>query len=91
MDKIFGDQRLEFEIPLSHIMNHNKYEKIELIGSLDVSTNENNIYELKCTENLTITNKLQLVVYAYMWKKLYPDDNKRFYLFNIEILELDLK
>lgn len=92
MDKVFGVQRLEFEIPLSLIMDHNKYGKIELIGSLDISTNENNIYELKCTENLTITNKLQLVVYAYMWKKLYPDDNKRFYLFNIrtsEILELD--
>ena len=92
MDKVFGDQRLEFEIPLSFIMNHNKYGKIELIGSLDISTNEDNIYELKCTENLTITNKLQLVVYAFMWKKLYPDDNKRFYLFNIrtsEILELD--
>lgn len=92
MDKVFGDQRLEFEIPLSLIMDHNKYGKIELIGSLDISTNEDNIYELKCTENLTITNKLQLVVYAYMWKKSYPDDNKRFYLFNIrtsEILELD--
>jgi hypothetical protein len=92
MDKVFGDQLLEFEIPLSLIMDHNKYGKIELIGSLDISTNENNIYELKCTENLTITNKLQLVVYAFMWKKLYPDDNKRFYLFNIrtsEILELD--
>jgi len=92
MDKVFGDQRLDFEIPLSLIMNHNKYGKIELIGSLDISTNEDNIYELKCTENLTITNKLQLVVYAFMWEKLYPDDNKRFYLFNIrtsEILELD--
>ena len=92
MDNVFGDQRLEFEIPLSLIMDHNKYGKIELIGSLDISTNENNIYELKCTENLTITNKLQLVVYAFMWKKIYPNDNKRFYLFNIrtsEILELD--
>jgi hypothetical protein len=92
MDKVFGDQRLEFEIPLSLIMDHNKYGKIELIGSLDISTNENNIYELKCTDNLTIINKLQLVVYAFMWKKLYPDVNKRFYLFNIrtsEILELD--
>ena len=92
MDKVFGDQRLEFEIPLSLIMDHNKYGKIELIGSLDISTNEDNIYELKCTENLTITNKLQIIVYAFMWKKLYPDVNKRFYLFNIrtsEILELD--
>lgn len=92
MDKVFGDQRLEFEIPLSLILNHNKYGKIELIGSLDISTNENNIYELKCTENLTITNKLQLIVYAFMWKNLFPDDDKRFYLFNIrtsEILELD--
>ena len=92
LDKVFGDQRLEFEIPLSLIMNHNKYGKIELIGSLDISTNEDNIYELKCTENLTITNKLQIIVYAYMWNKLYPDDHKRFYLFNIrtsEILELD--
>lgn len=92
MDKVFGDQRLEFETPLSLIIDHNKYGKIELIGSLDISTNEDNIYELKCTENLTITNKLQLVVYAYMWKNLYPNDNKRFYLFNIrtsEILELD--
>ncbi len=92
MDKVFGDQRLEFEFPLSFRMNHNKYGKIELSGSLDISTNEDNIYELKCTENLTITNKLQIVVYAYIWKKLYPDDHKRFYLFNIrtsEILELD--
>ena len=92
MDKVFGDQRLEFETSLSLIMNHNKYGKIELIGSLDVSTNEDNIYELKCNDSLTITNKLQLIVYAFMWKKLYPNDHKRFYLFNIrtsEILELD--
>jgi hypothetical protein len=92
MDKVFGDQRLEFEIPVSYIMDHNKYGTIELIGSLDVSTNEDNIYELKCTDSLTITNKLQLIVYAYMWLKQYPNDRKRFYLFNIrtsEILELN--
>lgn len=92
MDIVFGDQILEFEEPICYIMDHNKYGKIQLIGSLDVSTNENNIYELKCTNSITITNKLQLVTYAYMYKKLYPNNNKRFYLFNIrtsEILELD--
>jgi hypothetical protein len=92
MDKVFRDQLLEFEIPVSYIMDHNKYGKIELIGSLDVSTNEDNIYELKCTDSLTIANKLQLIVYAYMWNKQYPRNHKKFYLFNIrtsEILELD--
>ena len=37
-------------------------------------------------------HKLQLCMYAWLWKQVYPDDNKSFKLFNIytcEILELD--
>ena len=66
-------------------LNTGTYEEMmSTKHNVGIGGNENNIYELKCTENLTITNKLQLVVYAFMWKKLYPDDNKRFYLFNIK-------
>ena len=56
------------------------------------AVDEDNVYELKCTNSLTMSHKLQLIVYAWLWNQLYPDDNKKFKLFNIytcEILELD--
>jgi len=91
MNEVIKDEILEFEIPISYRFNHDKYGDIQLIGYIDISSDDN-IYEIKCTDKLTLTNKLQIIVYAYMWKKQYPDDQKKFYLFNVrtsEVLELD--
>lgn len=59
---------------------------------------ENTVWELKCTSKISIEHKLQLVIYAWLWKMrsdidLYDtSNNKEFKLFNIrtgEILTLD--
>jgi hypothetical protein len=54
---------------------------------------ENTIWEWKCTSKLTVEHKIQLVIYAWIWKMLYPTDHeKSFRLFNMktgELLELN--
>ena len=59
---------------------------------------ENTVWELKCTSKISIEHKLQLVIYAWLWKMrsdidLYETSmGKEFKLFNIrtgEILTLD--
>ena len=54
---------------------------------------ENTIWEWKCTSKITVEHKVQLVIYAWLWKMLYPRDHqKTFRLFNLktgELLELN--
>jgi AAA domain len=42
------------------------------------------VWELKCTSQLSLDHMLQLVLYAWLWKILYPEQEKRFRLFNIK-------
>ena len=48
---------------------------------------ENAIWEWKCTSKLTTEHKIQLVLYAWIWKMVYKTP-KRFFLFNIKTGEL---
>lgn len=41
------------------------------------------IWELKCTKTLTIDNYLQLIIYAWLWSIIYPNEKKEFKIFNI--------
>jgi hypothetical protein len=53
---------------------------------LDLVT-ETSVWELKCTENINIDHKLQLIIYAWLWKMMDKPD-KEFKLFNVTTGEL---
>ena len=53
---------------------------------LDLVT-ETSVWELKCTENINIDHKLQLIIYAWLWKMM-DKPTKEFKLFNITSGEL---
>jgi hypothetical protein len=71
----------------------NEFGSVELCGRLDVF-DKRHVLEIKCTQTLTLEHKMQLLVYAYMWKNQTDPfyDAKEFKLVNIrtgEILSLD--
>ena len=74
--------------------NHERYGIIKIGNRVDL-IDDNFIYEFKCTAELTIENKLQLLIYAWMVTNLEDDNElkgKGFRLFNIvnnEMFELD--
>ena len=74
--------------------NHERYGIIKIGNRVDL-IDDNFIYEFKCTTELTIENKLQLLIYAWMVTNLEDDNElkgKGFRLFNIvnnEMFELD--
>ena len=54
---------------------------------------ETSIWEMKCTSNLTIDHKLQLILYVWIWNMTvhpseWPKHSKKGYLFNIKNGEL---
>jgi hypothetical protein len=53
---------------------------------LDLVT-DTSVWELKCTENINIDHKLQLIIYAWLWKMMDKPD-KEFKLFNVTTGEL---
>ena len=48
---------------------------------------ETSVWELKCTENINLDHKLQLIIYAWLWKMM-DKPTKEFKLFNITSGEL---
>ena len=92
MDVIKTD-KTKFEIPISYIHTINE-TKILINGRMDV-INDENIYELKCVDHLTIEHKLQLIIYEYLCRKnnMKNIENLQFKLLNIrtgEILQLNI-
>jgi hypothetical protein len=53
---------------------------------LDLVT-DSSVWELKCTENINLDHKLQLIIYAWLWKMIDKPD-KEFKLFNVTSGEL---
>ena len=50
------------------------------------------VWELKCTTDISIDHKLQIVIYEWLWNMIYPENKKVFKLLNIktgELLELN--
>jgi hypothetical protein len=99
LDKYVNIENIEFEKKLgdyegiyTHI--HKEFGKIELKGVID-AVNDDSVYEFKCTQELLAEHKLQLLLYAWMWKHsgMERDYGKKdFKLMNIitgEIYEMD--
>ncbi len=104
---LISNKNLKFEITIcnntdintnNNINNHNnvfsykhhKYGIIEIGGRIDAMDNEN-IYEFKCVDNLSIDHKLQIIIYEWMWRKSGMIDQygmKEFYLMNIRTGEM---
>jgi len=63
--------------------------KYRFTARVDMIT-ENIVWELKCTKELSIENKLQLVIYAWLWRNRtnHTEDEKQFKLFNIRTGEM---
>jgi len=53
---------------------------------LDLVT-DTSVWELKCTENINLDHKLQLIIYAWLWKMM-DKPAKEFKLFNVTTGEL---
>jgi hypothetical protein len=49
---------------------------------------EMTIWEIKCTSQITIDHKLQLIIYAWLWQLTHPNQPKQYRLFNIKSGEL---
>ena len=65
-------------------------KKFRFNARVDLIT-DNNIWELKCTSELTSDHKLQVAIYAWLWhmRSNYNEDfDKEFRLFNIKTGEL---
>lgn len=52
---------------------------------------QTSLWELKCTSQLTLDHKLQLIIYAWLWQMKYEGlkekEKKNYYLFNIKTNE----
>jgi len=48
------------------------------------------IWEWKCTSHLTIDHFLQVLIYAWIWETIHPEDTREFRLFNIKTGEMHL-
>jgi hypothetical protein len=72
------DQVLETELACSYKFRF--HARCDLVSDHDV-------WELKCTSHLSIDHMLQVVIYAWIWAMVYPDQPKTFRLFNIKTAE----
>ena len=57
--------------------------KFRFTARVDLIT-EDSLWENKCTSTLSLDHKLQLVIYAWLWKMTRPSKTKKFKLFNIK-------
>jgi len=98
----FEKQIIHHSLELEHakldakLYEHFGYEtKFRFSARIDLLTNDT-LWELKCTSNLTMDHKLQVIIYAWLWRVLFEGDEstnkKEHKLLNIrtgEILRLD--
>ena len=89
---------VEFEIELGDRTNEkglfyihctNKFGMINIFGRADAIDSES-LFEFKCVQSLQIEHQIQLICYAWLWKKTLgindntsKDNTKRFILLNI--------
>jgi hypothetical protein len=48
---------------------------------------DNDIWELKCTTHTSMEHMIQVILYAWIWGILYPEQKKHFQLFNVKTAE----
>ena len=66
-------------------------EVFRFTARIDLIT-DSAVWELKCTTQISVDNKLQTIIYAWLWRMLNPDDVRDVKIFNIktgEIITLD--
>jgi hypothetical protein len=74
-------------INIDKALEEHTKNKFRFTARVDLVT-ESTVYELKCTNEISIDHHIQVVIYAWLWKLTYPDDNKIFKIFNIKTGEL---
>jgi len=57
--------------------------KYRFTGRIDLITTKS-IWELKCCTELSLEHKIQVVIYAFLWKAQYPSSQKEFKILNIK-------
>jgi hypothetical protein len=55
--------------------------RVDLITSLT-------LWEIKCTSQISLDHKLQTIIYAWLWRMLYPDDSRDIKILNIKTGEI---
>ena len=66
-------------------------KKFRFTARIDLAT-VNTVWELKCTTAISQDHLLQVVIYCWLWRRIYPGCTREFKIFNIksgEILRLD--
>jgi hypothetical protein len=46
------------------------------------------MWEFKCVSNITVEHFMQVMIYAWIWKAISPDDERKFKIFNIKTGEI---
>lgn len=82
----------EYHVTITKPINfiQNKVIEATISGYIDVIDGDN-VWELKCTKNLSEDHKLQLACYYYLLESENPNPNRHYYLYNIrtdECLEI---
>jgi hypothetical protein len=77
----------EKHINIDKVLEGSTKNKLRFTARADLVT-ESTVYELKCTNEISIDHQIQVVIYAWLWKLTYPEDDKVFKIFNIKTGEL---
>lgn len=56
---------------------------VDLCGRIDVVC-ENNVWEIKCTNDISLSAKLQLMLYYYMWVTIRGKDKRDWFIYNVK-------
>jgi len=74
----------ESHIAIDRLLDpHFPEEKFRFSARIDLGT-EKTIWELKCTSTISQDHLLQTVIYAWIWRTVYPDAEQVFRIFNIK-------
>lgn len=54
---------------------------------IDIET-EDTVWEIKCTTLLSVDHFLQVIIYSWLWRAIYPKDTKKFKILNIKTAQV---
>jgi hypothetical protein len=57
-------------------------KKFRFSGRLDILS-KTAIWELKCTSKITQEHQMQVVIYSWLWRTIYPESPRDTYIFNM--------
>jgi hypothetical protein len=78
----------ELQVPIERALNpyFGNDMKFRFCARVDLLS-EYCLYELKCTSTITVEHKLQVVLYAWIWQILHPDDRRVVKIYNVRTNE----